>query len=255
MSIKILLAIAHYGKENRQYLFECLNEYNNFGHKIDCHLYLTDEIDVSAYSNLNITKHICFLSLGHYLTYEHRKLFADSQGIYNYYIYCEDDVKITKQAFETAVQVNKSLPFPYVCGFLRYELQDGEDYKYLIDCHPAHSVHRQGSTIIKQRLVINGNEYLEPFNFHQGSYCLSSQTLDYVLTSKRYLERDGGYAGIRESAASDVFFKCGLTKVIPIDKVSSLLTHHLANKYVKMLPNVYTQKQTPDDNKFAELSL
>jgi hypothetical protein len=56
-----------------------------------------------------------------------------------------------------------------------------------------------------------------------------------------------------ESAASDVYFNCGIIKVYPRNRVSELLVHHLPDKYVKMLPDVYTEEATPDDTKLMSL--
>ena len=175
--------------------------------------------------------------------------------MFDYYIYCEDDVLITKENFETFVNVQKNLPPPYVCGFLRYELKDGDDYKYLIDCHPAHSCHRGGGKkIIKDNYTINGKSYFEPYNIHQGSHILANYVLEAVSLGKNsYFKKESHYAGVLEGAASDVYLDCGLIKVIPRDDVSKLLTHHLPNKYVKMLPDIYIKDTTPDDRKIMEL--
>jgi hypothetical protein len=252
---KILLTIAHYGSTNRNYFLECLKEYNSYnGCRITVHLLLTEDIDCSAFSNLNIVKHIYPLSIEHDLVHEYKPIFSYEAGNFDYYIYCEDDVMITKENFDVFVSVQENLILPYVCGFLRYELKENDNYKYLIDNHPVHSCHRGGNTIIKENYTINGEPYFEVYNIHQGCHILTKATLEYLKTnSNKYFDKISNYAGVREGAASDVYFNCGLIKVIPRNRVSELVVHHMANKYVQMHPEFYIQSTTPDDVKIATL--
>ena len=161
--------------------------------------YLTEDIDCSEFSNLKIEKHIYPASLGEQLSQEFKPTFYENRGKFDYYIYYEDDVLMTKEVFNTFVSIQDTLSLPYVCGFLRYELKEGEDYKYLIDNHPKHSCHRGGKTIIKSNHIINGEPYLEVYNIHHGGHVLTKEALDYITRNNSvYFQKIGHYAGVRE---------------------------------------------------------
>lgn len=254
---KILLAIPHYGTNNRKYLISCLEQYNKFQNcKITVHIYSTEEFDVKQFTNLEIFFAIFPKSIGHMLVHQHKPWFVELRNQYDYYIYCEDDVFITNQHFENFIKYQSNLPDPFACGFLRYEYKPDSNYKYLFDQHPVHSIHRGGQTIIKSNYIINNESYFEVYNIHQGCYILTRSLLNRAIDSGRYLEQTNYYAGHPlEGAASDVYYKCGIIKVIPRKHVSNLLIHHLPNKYVNMLPDIYTEDTTPDDIKISIIDL
>ena len=251
----VLLVIAHYGSGNRKYFLECLKEYNSYnGYSITAHLLLTEDIDCSEFSNLNIIKHIYPLSIRYNLTYEYKPIFYYEMGKFDYYVYTEDDNFITQQNFDAFISTQATLPFPYVCGFLRYEYKENDDYKYLFEAHPVHSCHRGGTTVIKANYIINDEPYFEVYNIHQSSHILTKVMMDYLRANHaHYFERICHYVGIAEGAASDVYYDCGLTKVIPRNRASEFIIHHMIDKYVRMWPNVYTKDTTPDDIKMATL--
>jgi len=254
----ILLAMAHYGSTNRNYFLSCLREYNSFKkYVLDVHLYLTEELDVSEFSNLKITQHIFDPSIGHYLTHEHKQLFAENLDLYNYFIYSEDDMLITESHMDAYVGVQLMLSTPFVCGFMRYELRKDSDYKFLIDNHPIHSCHRGGNRVVKDNYMIFSEPYFEVYNFHQAFYILPNSLMRFVLNSGRYMENDYHYAGILEGAASNIFFKCGLIKIIPRNRVSEFIVHHLSDRYANRadLAHIYTTEQTPDDEKMKIMQL
>jgi len=220
-------------------------------YELEIHLLLTDEIDVSEFMSLKIVKHFYPKDIGHFLTHTHKQIFTQNIETFDYFLYIEDDILLKESSVDLFMEESKTLPPNFVCGFLRYEYKNDGEYSYLIDCHPEHSVHRGGQGIIRNNYQITGNDYLELHNVHQGCYLLSKVQLLYVINGGLYFHdhRHGGYAGILESAASDVYFRCGIVKVTPRNKINELLIHHLPNKYVNMLPNVYRDDIVPNANK------
>jgi len=250
--MKILVCIPSYGLNNKDHLARTLTEYSTYkNYELDIHLLLTDDIDVSDFNPLKITKHFYQKELGHFLTHTHKQIFVENINEYDYFLYIEDDILLKESSVDLFMEESKILPSNFVCGFLRFEYKNDDDYCYLIDCHPEHSVHRGGQGIIRTNYQIAGNDYLELHNVHQGCYLLSREQLTSVISGGLYFldHRQGGYAGILESAASDVYFRCGIVKVTPRNKINELLIHHLPNKYVNMLPNVYRDDIVPDANK------
>ena len=254
---KILLAIPHYGSTNRKYLLNCLREYNSFRDcQIVVHIYSTEEFNVSEFSNLTVYFSEFDSSIGQMLVHQHKPWFFELKDQFDYFIYCEDDVFITEWNFQTYIKEQKNLPTPFACGFLRYEHKPNKAYKFLFDQHPVHSIHRRGKEVIKNNYIINQNSYFEVYNIHQGCYILTKDLLDIAIKSGKYLDRQDYYAGHPlEGAASDVYYKCNITKVIPRLNISNLVVHHLPNKYVNMLPDIYTEETTPDDKKLEMMQI
>ncbi len=247
----ILLAITHYGTSNREYFLKCLREYNSFkNYLITAHILLTNDLDCSEFKNIKIEKHILPESLKHWFVHETKPIMYENRNNFDYFIYCEDDVLITEENFESFAFTQKNLPLPYICGFLRYELLNNDDYKYLFDNHPIHSQHRKGNVPIKQTHTINGLEYIEPYNPHQGCHILTLELMKYLEDkSPIYFEKKPIYVGILEGCASDIYYNCGLTKIIPKNNISKFLVHHLPNKYVNTQPQYYNKDTTPNEVK------
>jgi hypothetical protein len=252
----IHLSIAHYGTSNREHLFKCLREYNSYKkYAINCDLYVTDKtIDLTEFSNLYFTLFTFEPSVGESLVLQHRKTMAANVGRFDYYVYAEDDILIKEHVFDAWVREQSKLPDEYVCGVLRYEQKEEGGYKFLFDTHETHSVHRGGSVIFKDAFDIGGKKYLEPYNIHQGCYLLTAKLFQRVLDSGRYLEHGNHYVGILEGGASDVFYKCGLTRVLPAKGIAHFLVHHCCNKYVHKLADFYTEHSTLNDEKWDKLT-
>jgi len=250
--MKVLVCIPNYGTGNREYLNITLSEYSTYkNQELEIHLLLTDEIDLSEFSTLKIIKHFYPKELGHFLTHTHKQIFTQNLELFDYFLYIEDDILLKESSVDLFMENINILPHNMVLGFLRYEYKKDSDYMYLIDCHPEHSVHRGGKQIIRTNYTIGESDYFELYNVHQGCYLLSRNQLILAIKSGWYFHdhRYGRYAGILEYAASDVYWRCGIIKVTPRNKINELLIHHLPNKYVNWLPDVYREDNVPDTNK------
>jgi len=245
----ILLCIANYELTNRNNLAKCLTEYNSFqDYKIDCHLFLTQPIDITPYPNIRFIIHTFSALLGQGLVLEHKRVMIDSVGRYDYYLYSEDDIFITENNIKEWEKFQSKIPNPFSCGFLRYENKSVSDYKFLFDTHPTHSVHRQGAgKIVKEKFLFGEDEYVDLYNIHQGCYLITNSILETVVSSGKYDECVNLYVGTLEAGASDVYYKCGITRVLPTKNIKGLLVHHMSDKYVKKLPEFYTEESTMNE--------
>ena len=251
----ILISIPHYGSKNRKYLFESLTELNLFKkYKLDIHIYCTDKVNFDEFDNLYITQHIFNKNIGVNLTHQHKKLFLNHINDYDYFMYLEDDVLIKESTIDSFIEEQNSLPFPFICGFLRYELKENNQYKFLCDCHPCHSVHRNGFNVVKSNYLINNKKYFEPYNIHQASYILT-KNIFHEISKEKYLDEYNNYVGILEGAASNVYYNMGLIKVIPRENLDKLLIRHIPNTYVQKLNYFYTEDSTPNDIKLQTIDL
>jgi len=253
--MKLLIVIPTYGSGNVEYLKRCLDEYFSYTtHDISVHIYHTEELNIE---HRNITKHKCNERIKHNLVNEHQRLFIKYKDKYDYFLYAEDDILITEDVLNRCIKSNEKMEMPLICGMLRYELKADEEYKYLIDCHPYHSVWRGGTQqdIIKSQVISNGKTYYDLYNVHQGCYLVSKKQLNYAIQSGNYIFTGKKmYCGTLESAASNIYAFCGLRKLIPIKHVSNLLIHHLPNKYVRTWPELYSQVIVPDDKTLVNMT-
>lgn len=255
--LNILVCIPNFGTGNRIHIKRVLTEFKSYTkYNLSIHLLLTDDFDTTEFAPLKIEKHLYPGHIGESLPHTHKQIFEQQLQNYDYFLYIEDDLLLKESLVDTFMEETKILPPHMVCGFLRYENKLGAEGHYLIDCHPDHAGHRGGKDkIIMHNYLINGIEYFELYNLHQGCYLLSRQQLSDVIKTGRYFLDfwRGGYAGILESAGSDVFFRCGIVKVIPRKKIQQLLLHHLPDKYVNRVPDVYRNHLTPTDTQLAIL--
>lgn len=248
---KILICLVHWGSagqcgHQREYFLKCLEEYNKSALKysITLHVFLTeDTIDWSRYPNLKPIKHIYDESISNRLPREHKQVMIDNADNYDWFLYSEDDVLITQDHLDAVIE--HPIEHTYVIGYVRYELKPGNKYKFLVDLHPAHSCHRGGNVPVKARHILNGEEYIEPYNVHSACYIVNREQFRHALANG-YKNDTPWYAnGPMESVASNIYWNCGLTKVIPMKDFQRFMVHHLADRYVNALPTVYTEQTTP----------
>lgn len=224
--IKILIAIPNYNNNQIDLLKKCILEYNSYDSifKIDICLFETKKNDIEQ-SNIY---HIYYdKNIKYNLAFEHRKLFDKYKDLYDYYIYCEDDILISETTFKRYLsETNLIDNTKFIYGFLRYEMFN--NIKYFIDLHPAHSVHRGTNSIINY----NDDKYFEPVNIHQGCYILTNEQLNNLLTNTNYLNNNTNhYSGILETAASDIFIYYQYRKRINWEYLIESSVYHLSNKY------------------------
>jgi hypothetical protein len=162
------------------------------------------------------------------LVFEPRKWVVNNiGGDWDYVLYNEDDIVITKESFDNAVALQPTLPYPYVIGFNRFEMVEG--VKYWIDQHPDHGVHTGNPG--KNFTVKNESDWM-PANFHSGNFLLPKLYADTLIRTgqfdTRYGEHGKTYCGILESGATSLYRT--LNKVLPLD-FERVECEHLDNKY------------------------
>ena len=259
---KVLVVLINYHWSSFEHLKKCLNAYMEFTeYDLTIHILMPDDYalcsytsgDLSEYSKLNIIKHYRPRDLGVWFEHEFKAIFWDNRNDYDYYIFSEDDVLITKENFNKFVETQNELKFPYVCGFMRYELLPNDDYKYLFDQHPTHSIHRNLKGVAEHH-IINGKAYISPNNVHQSCHIITKEMMKHLVDNhKHYFEKVFHHpAGILEATASDIYYSCDFVKVLPVDGIEKLCVHHLANKYVNISPHVYNRGSTPNEVKMVD---
>ena len=227
MPIKVLVAIANFGAKNDSYLRRLLNEYRSMPFDVDIVVLsnLRKELDPSV--------ELVMVDLQGKdpwtLPFAHKEILARRLNDYDLFVYSEDDTLITERNLSAFLEVSAALREDEIAGFMRFEKgEDGETY--FPDVHGCFhwdlkSVRSRGS----QKFAFFTNE-------HSACYVLTREQLRRAIDSGGFLvppHRDGRYL-LPESAATDPYTQCGLTKLICISRFDDFLVHHIPNKYVEL---------------------
>jgi len=256
--MRILVCIPSWGTKNSSHLNRILSEYDDIAQKydVDILLFLTDDLDVSRHNNVNIKKIFFPREIKYLLVHQYKRYMSARLNKYDIFIYSEDDILISKKNIDSFMSLSKDLSGTnLVPSFIRYEIKKGDKYKYLIDLHPGNATSRYGTLLSRfiafKNRYFKGNiifrvhhltdsVYIEPNNLHSGCFILDRNQLRVAIESGNFQKGPrGGYCGVLESAASDIYYRCSLQKVYPLDKLESLLVHHLPDKYVTELGEKY----------------
>lgn len=170
-------------------------------------------------------------SINENLVFEPRKWILDNiDKNWDWVIYNEDDILIPQSSVKNAIEYYKDIiDRGMVPGFIRYELQNNK--KHWIDMHPAHSIHRGGSGMVKQKF--EDIQMFEPWNIHSGNWIFNKREILQMIQNNSFEtypnEFGVSYYLPLEDASSLPYFR--YVKVFPFD-IEKIECHHLPNKYV-----------------------
>lgn len=224
--IRILVAVASYGKNNLEFLRKIICDYRSMNMDID----LVVNSDAPKYLGAGVKVMVGLPGRNpHSLPFAHKRIFAEKSDRYDLFVYSEDDIGVKEQNIREFLQATADLEPDEIAGYLRYEVgQDGT--VSLPDVHgPFHwkpeSVRRRGSYTVA-----------EFTNEHAGFYILTQAQLRRAIASGGYLRGpyEGRY-GMLETAATDPYTCCGFRKVICISAFEQFLIHHMPNRYVGVM--------------------
>jgi SAM-dependent methyltransferase len=217
----MLVAIASYGTAQDHYLEKLLSEYRKI--KAEKRIVvLTDRIKHVDGAELLIG----LPSRNPYsLPFAHRKLFADNADKFDLFMYTEDDTLLTEKHIESFLSAQERLKDGEIAGFIRSETSpEGKKYITSINTHfrwfPDSVVEREGEL------------FAQLSNQHSGCFIATRQQLNRAVESGGFLvEPYMGTYGMLESAASDIYTRCGLRRLICVSRIQDFIVPHLPNKY------------------------
>lgn len=225
--MKILSTIACYSGNNNPYLKSVINELKKIS---DIVVFSPEIINIDG-----IKTELRSKSLDHGLVFEPRQYILDHIDEYDYFLYNEDDILITKESLEFAIEINEKLithNIQYNVGFLRYELEN--NIPEFVDLSPYNSIHLGGngvSDIIRYVTSIGNEYYFNAWNPHSGNFLLSREQVKLLKNNNYFLTiPKATYCGILESGATG-FYEV-IRKFTPIKDYKKLMVHHMSNKYI-----------------------
>jgi hypothetical protein len=221
---KILVCIAfHYVESRLIYVKQLINNYATFDADVD--------IIVDCNQDVKLDAKVCVHNLEHpyHLTWMHRKHFADNIDEYDYFMYVEDDMLVTYEAFnEYICNFDKLWELGCVPSFIRVEQYNGK--KFVTDITSFQSV---------DLISVNGKFFGTLSQPYHAFWIMPKKQLKESMTND-FVKLDIS----RENAASYPMWELHKNPMVIIEgnQISRLcFSYHLANNYASD-PNTYFGK-------------
>jgi len=223
--MKILVAIANYGTGSRKYIDQVLDAYRNLSHDVDLVVHSNIPKDLGE----DVEVIVGMPSKDSWsLPFAHKQLFADRIDDYDLFIYTEDDIATSEATIDAFVQATTQLKDDEITGFMRVEYQPDGRVSYDM----VHSFYRWDPRTVVER---NGELYAWFSNEHAAVYALTPEQLRRAIDSGGYLVEPYKYRyNMPETAATDPYTSCGMTKLINISRIHDFCIHHMPNKYIEV---------------------
>jgi hypothetical protein len=225
--MRILTTIACYSGNENIYLKQVVEELKQVS---DVVLFSPEIINIDG-----VKTEIRSKDLGHSLVFEPRQYIIDHINEYDYFLYNEDDIFISKEALQFAIETNQKLikkDIQYNVGFLRYELEG--DKEEFVDLSPYNSVNLGGNgvtDIIKFVTKFDDDYYFHAWNPHSGNFLFSRDQIELLIYNNKFPTKpEKSFTGILESGATG--FVDSIMKFSPIKDYRKLMVHHMSNKYI-----------------------
>ena len=221
--MKILVAIANYGKKNRAFAEQLIENFRNFQADVD--IVVLSEADKSFGEDVEVRVGLPTNNPWS-LPFAHRDLFAERKNDYDVFIYTEDDTEILEQHVIRFLEVTEQLPKNMLAGFIRYEIgPDNKSYYSTVHGH----YHWDVGTLFR----IGEWVFSRYTNDHSACFILTRQQLVQCIESGGFLVQphEGPYDMLC-SAATDPYTQCGFTKVLCVSHIEEFSLHHLPDIYL-----------------------
>lgn len=225
--MKVLVAIANYGKRNDRYLSRLLEEYRSMSH--DVHVVVLTNVDKDLGADVEVIVLPEPSGDPWAFPFPHKRMFADRLSDYDLFIYSEDDTLITQRNIDAFLEVTQTFPENEVAGFIRSE--EGPDgTRFFSTVHAC--FHWDPKSVVRR-----GRDIFAFFtNEHSAAYMLTRSQLQRAIRSGGFLvgPHQGKY-DLLVTAATDPYTQCGFRKMICVSRIEDFALLHLPNKYVNKL--------------------
>jgi hypothetical protein len=224
--MRILVAIANYGPYRFGYLDKVITTYQRMRHRVDVVVHSDRVKRVPPGTRLVVGLPT---PDPYSLAFAHKRLLSERQDEYDLFVYTEDDILISERNLEAFLEASAVLPEDEIAGLFRYE-RDSAGCLSFVDAHAPWDW-------VAGSVTVTGSYTFATFsNVHSGCYVLTQSQLQRVVRSGGYLvPPHDSFCGMRESAATDPYTRCGLTRRLCVSHLDSFLIHHLPNNYIGVL--------------------
>jgi hypothetical protein len=230
--MRILVAIANYGPYRFGYLDKVITTYQRMPHRVDVVVHSDRAKRVPPGTRLVVGLPTPDpYSLG----FAHRRLFSERQDEYDLFVYTEDDILISERNLAAFLDASAVLPEDEISGLFRYERDEA-------GCVSFVDAHEPWDWVAGSVAVSGGYTFATFSNVHSGCYVLTRSHLRRVIPSGGYLvPPHDSSCDVRESAATDPYTRCRLTRRLCVTHLDSFLIHHLPNNYIGVMGTEETE--------------
>lgn len=246
--MKLLVSISNYGTSQLPYLNSAIDEYLSYK-KYDVTVVVDSTVPLDRD---DVTVILQDPSLLHLLAHTHRQYFVDKQDDYDLFLYAENDILIKEEAIDTFLKYDQMFNYNQCLGFIRYEMRENDPKFYFPD------VNSHWPCIKSKRTEVNGSDFFEFINVHQGCWILPKEKLKHVINYSDFLILGSKsipnriQPGLLETGASSIYRGWGSGNGI-IDKfltrnredLKRCLIHHMSNKYCRLDDPVWQNDPGP----------
>jgi len=221
--MKALVAIANYGHGNREYLDKLIEAYQQM--PIDIHLVVLSNIPKDLGPEVEVRVGVPSENPWS-LPFAHRPLFKERLNEYDLFVYSEDDTLLEWPVLERFVRSSTELRPDEIAGFMRTETgPDGRVYY-----STSHSFFRWLPHTVRER---KGKLWARFSNDHSALFVASRDQLRQAINSGGFVDEphEGRYDMLC-AAATDIYTRCSLERLICLDELERCELPHLPNKYI-----------------------
>ncbi len=226
--LKVLVAVVNFGHGNRAFLEQVLKEFRAARKHFEIHLAVLSNIPKNLSDDVEVVVGLPTQN-PRSLPFASRPLFRQRLEEFDHFVYIEDDTLMTANVLANALAADATLQADELVGFIRTEeAPDGSLYY-----SSSHSFFRW----IPDSACIRGESLWAQFsNDHAACYVVSREKLRRAIDSGGFPNEphDERY-GMLESAATDIYTRCGLKRLVCVDKLDDFTLPHLPNKYIGKL--------------------
>lgn len=233
--MRVLVAIAHHGSKNRDFLLRMLESFRSMDHEVDVVVLCEERKDLPA----DVEQLVGVPTDDPWsLPFAHRPVFAERRDAYDLFVYSEDDTLIEQRHLDAYLELDEQLPDDLIPGFMRFEVAPGGGRSYCT----IHSYYRWDPASAFRCGELSFARFT---NDHSACFALTRAQLGRAIASGGFLvaAHQGRY-DMLVSAATDVYTNCGFHKVLCMDRIEDQLVHHM--------PNVYLGKMGIGEQMFRE---
>ena len=231
--MRVLAVIAHHGTKNRPFLLRMLQSFDRMEHDVDVVVVCEEPKDLPS----KVEQVVGLPSEDpRSLPFAHRSIFVDRADDFDLFVYSEDDTLIEQRHLDRYIELQRQLPDDMITGFMRFEEHPDGSRSY----STIHSHYRWLPSSVRR---IGDLTFARFTNDHAACYALTREQLHRAIASGGFLvESHTGRYGMLETAATDIYTQCGLTKLLCVEHIEDQLVHHM--------PNVYLGKLGVDESSF-----
>ena len=224
--MRVLVAIANYGTGNRRYLEQLLTTYREM--PIDISLVVLSNIPKDLGKDIEVRVGLPSDNPWS-LPFAHRTLFRERIDDYNFFIYSEDDTLLRWTTLKAFIESMEILSSNEIAGFLRTE-QSPDGRLYYSTCH---NFFRWIPSSVRYR----GKELWAKYsNEHSACFIASQKHIRQAIESGGFpIEPYEERFDMLCSAATDIYTRCGLERLVCIDRIADFSLPHLPNKYIGIM--------------------